>query len=143
MRLRNVHIPRVMLLTGIALIWLVTTGMLDARPLTEELADRILQRTVNGSGKSLLNFAYNDQDTVRLLQAFYTDRKGLPAWSGEEGPNEQAADLLRILKRATREGLSPQDYGVARIEALMATINLDREGSQLSMLNSWPISISC
>lgn len=130
MRLRNVHILRVMLLAGIALTWIVTTGMLDARPLTEEVADRILQRTVNGSGKSLLNFAYNDQDTVRLLQAFYTDRKGLPAWSGNEGPNEQAADLLRILKRATREGLSPQDYGVARIEALIATINLDREGSQ-------------
>lgn len=130
MRSRKVPILQVMILIGIVLTWMVTTGTLNAKTPAEEVAERLQQRILTASGRSLLNFAYNDQDTARLMKTFYQERKGLPAWSGEEGPNEQAAVLLRILKRAYREGLCPQDYGVDRIEALMASANLNREENQ-------------
>jgi len=127
MRLRKVQITRVVILICAALTWIVTTGMLDAKPLSHEVADSLQQRVVAAQGRSLLSFEYNDQDTAQLLKSFYQERKGLPAWSGDEGPNEQAAVLLRILKRAYREGLCPQDYGVGRIEALMAAMNREKE----------------
>jgi L,D-transpeptidase YcbB len=126
-RIKRLYIPPVIILLWIALTWMITTGMLDTSALSDAVADRLQQRISTATGRSLLNFAYNDEDTVRLLKTFYSERKGLPAWSGEEGPDAQAATLLRILKRAYREGLSPQDYGIERIEALMATISREKE----------------
>jgi len=125
---RRIHLFQAVVLIGAVLAWMLTTGKLNAASLTEEVADRIGQRIMASPGKALLNFSYNDADTAQLIRNFYLQRKNLPAWSGEEGPGPQAAELLRILKRANREGLSPQDYGILRLEALMAEITLDREG---------------
>jgi len=125
--LKKTLIIQALILIGIALTWMITTGMLDAGAPPDTVADRLQQRITAATGKSLLNFSYNDGDTVRLMKTFYSERKGLPAWSGEEGPDAQAATLLRILKRSYREGLCPQDYGVERIEALMATISQEKE----------------
>ncbi len=127
MRLNKAHIAPVLILIGTALTWFITTGMQAASTLPDEVAERIQQRDTTATGRSLLNFAYNDQDTAQLLKNFYQGRRGLPAWSGQEGPDQQAAALLRILKRAYREGLCPQDYGVDRIETLMEAINQDKE----------------
>lgn len=125
--MKRTHIVQALILIGIALTWMITTGMLDAGAPPDTVADRLQQRITTATGKSLLNFSYNDGDTVRLMKTFYSERKGLPAWSGEEGPDAQAATLLRILKRSYREGLCPKDYGVERIEALMATISREKE----------------
>jgi len=126
-RLRRVQIPRVVILVCATLTWMVTTGMLLAKPLSDEVSACLQQRIIAASGRSLLNFEYNDQDTAQLLKRFYQKRNGLPAWSGDEGPNSQATVLLRILKRAHREGLCPQDYGVERIDALMAAMKQEKE----------------
>jgi L,D-transpeptidase YcbB len=125
--LKKTLIIQALLLIGIALTWMINTGMLDAGAPPDTVADRLQQKISAAPGRSLLHFAYNDEDTVRLMKTFYSERKGLPAWSGEEGPDAQAATLLRILKRSYREGLCPQDYGVERIEALMATISQEKE----------------
>ncbi len=128
LRFRRIHLFQAAILVVAVLAWMVTTGKLNAASLTEEVANRIGQRIMASPGKALLNFSYNDADTAQLIRNFYLQRNNLPAWSGEEGPGPQAAELLRILKRANREGLSPQDYGILRLEALMAEIALDREG---------------
>lgn len=128
LRFRRIHLFQAAILVVAVLAWTVTTGKLNAASLTEEVANRIGQRIMASPGKALLNFSYNDADTAQLIRNFYLQRKNIPAWSGEQGPDSQAAELVRILKRAYREGLSPQDYGILRIEALMAEIALDREG---------------
>ncbi|OPY85399.1 MAG: murein L,D-transpeptidase [Syntrophus sp. PtaU1.Bin208] len=127
MRLKRFHIIQILILIGAALTWFVTTGMLSASNPSDTVADRIQQRVATATGRSLLNFAYNDEDTVRLLKTFYSERKGLPAWMGEEGPDAQAVALLRILKRSYREGLCPQDYGIERIETMMTAISREKE----------------
>jgi len=127
LRLKRVHIPWVVILLWSVLIWMITTGMLNAGPLPNEVADLIQQRVTGTAGRALLNFTYNDGDTARLLKNFYQQRKGLPAWSGEEGPDQRADTLLRILKHSYREGLCPQDYGIDRIAVLMLAINREKE----------------
>jgi len=57
------------------------------------------------------------------LFRFYADRDFRPAWSGNDGPLPQAATLTSAIHEADREGLRPEDYHLARIEALLEEIN--------------------
>jgi len=52
LRLKRVHIPWVVILLWSVLIWMITTGMLNAGPLPNEVADLIQQR-VTGTREGL------------------------------------------------------------------------------------------
>jgi len=105
----------------------ISIVVLNATPLSVDVGDRLKKRISAASGKSLVHFSYNDEGTARLLKTFYQKRNGLPAWSHDEGPTEEAAILLQLLKRAYREGLYPQDYQADRIEDLMMALNKEKE----------------
>jgi hypothetical protein len=102
----------------IAMIALHREGLPEAAGSPPDaVSDRLLQRVASAKGRSLLNFDYNDEDTARLMKILYLERKGRPAWVGEEGSAVLAEKLLHLLKRSHREALYPQDYGIERIES--------------------------
>ncbi|MDY0187484.1 MAG: L,D-transpeptidase family protein [Syntrophus sp. (in: bacteria)] len=130
MRFKKAPLIQLLILIGLILTWSITTGAQDAVSLPDTVSDHLLQRIANAKGRSLLNFDYNDEDTARLMTTLYLERKGRPAWVGEEGSAAPAEKLLHLLKRSHREGLYPQDYGIGRIESLMETISRDKEQDQ-------------
>jgi murein L,D-transpeptidase YcbB/YkuD len=54
------------------------------------------------------------------LTRFYLNRVFKPAWSNNDGPLPQATDLVKKIREADRDGLRPDDYHLANIEALLA-----------------------
>src|SRR2546430_7414962 len=58
----------------------------------------------------------------RVAGEFYLRRSFRPAWSNEQGPNRLADDLVDALGRADLEGLTPEDYGLSAITALLDTV---------------------
>lgn len=50
------------------------------------------------------------------LQRFYGERDYRPLWVGPAGPGPLLRDLVKVLGGAAREGLTPSDYGVNRLE---------------------------
>ena len=54
-----------------------------------------------------------------VLPRFYKHRAFQPAWITEHGPQPQATILINAIHEANREGLRPQDYHLAAIEALL------------------------
>jgi len=54
-----------------------------------------------------------------VLPRFYKHRAFQPAWMTEHGPQPQATILINAIHEANREGLRPQDYHLAAIEALL------------------------
>ncbi|PYO95726.1 MAG: peptidoglycan-binding protein [Gemmatimonadetes bacterium] len=61
----------------------------------------------------------------RALVSFYARRAFRAAWSGEQGPNRLADDLLAALGRADLEGLEPEDYHVTRIRVSLDSVRAD------------------
>lgn len=58
---------------------------------------------------------------LATLDRFYRIREFKPIWTRDTGPKVKAAALLAELKRSVANGLSPEFYDVAEIEALMAS----------------------
>ncbi|UCF84104.1 MAG: L,D-transpeptidase family protein [Desulfobacteraceae bacterium] len=56
------------------------------------------------------------------LTRFYLNRVFKPAWSDNDGPLPQATDLVKKIREADRDGLRPDDYHFANIEALLAEV---------------------
>ncbi|HWC72414.1 MAG TPA: L,D-transpeptidase family protein [Gemmatimonadales bacterium] len=59
------------------------------------------------------------------LVTFYARRSFRAAWSGEQGPNRLADELLDALGRADLEGLDPEDYRAALIRGALDTVRAD------------------
>lgn len=58
-----------------------------------------------------------------VLPQFYEQRVYTPAWSNENGLLSSRIDaLIRILKDASNEGLTPADYHLSRIEATLQEV---------------------
>jgi murein L,D-transpeptidase YcbB/YkuD len=53
-----------------------------------------------------------------VVLRFYARRAFRPAWSSDGGPLPQAAALIGEIHRADRDGLGPEDYHLAGIEAV-------------------------
>lgn len=58
------------------------------------------------------------------LMQFYRENNFLPAWKNKDGElSDNAKALVETLKNANQEGLKPQDYYIAKINALINEIN--------------------
>ena len=64
-----------------------------------------------------------------LVHAFYQERSYRPAWSTPKGILPDADSLIDAFRVADREGLRPQDYHLAALEAILREIKL-REASK-------------
>lgn len=56
------------------------------------------------------------------LRSFYELRALAPVWTSNQQPNQHAADVLHLLKRAHYYGLDTSDYRIASIEHLWGAI---------------------
>ena len=61
----------------------------------------------------------------RLIGEFYARREFRPAWT-DEG---RIAELMQLIRSADQEGLRPEDYHLAHLEALLA---VQRQGSRVN-----------
>jgi murein L,D-transpeptidase YcbB/YkuD len=68
-----------------------------------------------------------------MLPIFYERRAYKPAWCDENGPSPHGETLLLAIRLAYREGLRPNDYHLASIEATLAEIKKNR--AQKKLLN--------
>lgn len=97
--------------------------------------DTALSRELKtSSDKSTEFFTWADTGMMCQGQWLVTVYNGLgihPLWVTENGPTEQARQLLAILRNAETEGLNASDYGVNSIVSLW----LDRTPSQLARLD--------
>ena len=57
-----------------------------------------------------------------VLPSFYENRVYQPAWTDSRGRLPKAETLLNAIRRADREGLSPSDYHLGKIEAITAEL---------------------
>ncbi len=76
----------------------------------------------------LLNFKNQEPSIVRedlCLATIYHELGEKPLWVSENGPGVQAEIILKYLKTADSEGLSPGDYQVEKIETLWSNSNLE------------------
>jgi len=60
-----------------------------------------------------------------VLPSFYVRRLYRPAWSDGRGPTRLADDLVAALHRADLEGLRSEDYHLAGIERVLASVRAD------------------
>ena len=60
------------------------------------------------------------------ITRFYLNRVFKPAWSNNDGPLQQATDLVKKIREADRDGLRPDDYHFANIEALLAEVDFHK-----------------
>ncbi len=58
-----------------------------------------------------------------ILAKFYTEREYRPAWSDDYGPIPYVKDLLEVIYTAHHEGLNPEDYHPAKIEAVISGLH--------------------
>ncbi len=56
---------------------------------------------------------------LALLTQFYVERDIKPVWVTDDAPTERARDLVHVLEMATYDGLTPEDYDITTIRALM------------------------
>ena len=68
-----------------------------------------------------------------MLPKFYERRTYRPAWSSSGRPVEHVEDLLKAVRNADLEGLTPGDYHLGRIEA---TLNQIRQSMQKGLVLS-------
>jgi len=62
-----------------------------------------------------------------VLPRFYELRAYELAWIGDEGPLPCVDDLIRAIRQADREGLRPEDYHLADIEAKLQEFRQDQQ----------------
>jgi murein L,D-transpeptidase YcbB/YkuD len=110
--------------------FLCGTGLLSS----ESVSAISLSDLVSGSLQVMITASIPPQGFVcktglpsepNQLQRLYRDRGFRPAWSTEDGPREEAADLVKAIHEASLEGLQPEDYHLAPIEALLAKVRQD------------------
>ncbi|WP_119679616.1 L,D-transpeptidase family protein [Indioceanicola profundi] len=111
-------------------------SLLAAAPAPAQLVDlhgAFRERLLSGEGLPAPDRAGRDLD---ILRAFYDGRGGQPVWIVQDRPTDQASRLLASLAAADREGLTPRDYGVARITALMERGDSPQALAELELLLS-------
>ena len=89
-------------------------GALGAVPKAELSADEVATAL-----SRQLRVADSAFPTRRTLTDFYASRADRLSWSDESGkPLPRASAAVEVLKRSAEHGLDPEDYEIARLEAL-------------------------
>jgi murein L,D-transpeptidase YcbB/YkuD len=85
--------------------------------------DETLRRTLDaGRAEGRLELGSAVAYASEALPRFYEARGFEPAWTDADGVLPRAAEMVAVLRRADLEGLSPGDYHLAVIEALLARL---------------------
>jgi L,D-transpeptidase YcbB len=95
--------------------WIVAFAIVGCRQLP---ADPVIEITPFLSGNS---------PYARGATEVYSRRNGEPLWSSAGEVRREADDLLARLRTLDREGLDPQEYGLAALQRLRANVEVDEE----------------
>jgi murein L,D-transpeptidase YcbB/YkuD len=99
--------------------WLPAT---EAQTLPELIGERIRERTTGTEGSPKIRIGREVIYASVTLPLFYERRDYQPAWTGQEGPDPQAAVLLEAIAGAGGEGLNPAFYHLAKLNRLQDRI---------------------
>jgi L,D-transpeptidase YcbB len=63
------------------------------------------------------------------VQRFYSERQHVPAWTGSQKPNSQAAKALETLRATEHHGLDPERYSATQLSTRLGELsaNVDRD----------------
>ncbi|HEV8510838.1 MAG TPA: L,D-transpeptidase family protein [Gemmatimonadales bacterium] len=112
-------------------------GQVDLRSPAELVAERIRTRIEAAGVVMELRAAGEPVYASLVLPSFYERRLYRPAWSDEHGPTRLADDLIGALRRADLEGLRPEDYHLAGIEAVLAAARTDAKRGPALAPDRW------
>ena len=98
----------------------------EAQPLLDQFRERLRARIEAAGMPPLLAVGDEQIHATLALPAFYEKRGYDPAWSGDNGPLPVAEALLATVRDAGREGLTPEDYHLIRIEAILGEAQKSR-----------------
>jgi murein L,D-transpeptidase YcbB/YkuD len=89
---------------------------------TDQLSDRLRARIQAEGIKKKFICQGELVCGASVIPRFYANREFKPAWYGPAGVFSQADALLAAIREAARDGLSPGDYHLNRLNVLMADI---------------------
>jgi murein L,D-transpeptidase YcbB/YkuD len=121
-----------MLLT---MVWLwgigsALLGNLVARSLSEEVRESLRVRLEAAGVPPRITVGGELIYASVTLPLFYERRTYEPAWSDNSGPLPQAEALVSAIRQADRQGLTPEDYHLARIEATLRELRQNQENGK-------------
>ncbi len=102
-------------------------GCAPARSPVDPAAEEIRHRITFTGNSARIPVGSDSVFSVDLVRQFYDKRSCSTAWSTSEGLLEVADSLLQAICAADREGLTPEEYHLAAIEAEVVEINRSRE----------------
>lgn len=91
-------------------------GATQARTPGERLAEALRHRLEPPTDAAALGASVDGE----ALRDFYVERGYQPLWVSGEGARPGAHELVAALAAAARDGLRPEDYGAARLGALLS-----------------------
>lgn len=101
---------------------LLTVGGLRAEPLGELVGDALVSRLEQGRAEQVLRMGERRIVLRNELPRFYRDQDYEPAWIVDRGVQDQAGELVEVLRAASEQGLCPEDYHLVYIEELLQLI---------------------
>lgn len=91
-------------------------------------ADELLHARIEAAGGPPRIVVGNELVYASIaLPSFYERRAYRLAWSDDDGPLSQLEALILAIKDASREGLTPADYHLAKIEAIYKQVQQNQE----------------
>jgi murein L,D-transpeptidase YcbB/YkuD len=108
------HWSTLLLLTFLLMSAIAIPAVLMARPDSHE---QVISEAVRHQLEPRVSAQTTPALDWRLLRDFYTPGKFLPVWVDADGPMPRAEQWRHTLEAADREGLKPEDYRLALIEA--------------------------
>jgi len=116
-------VPRSTIAAALALISTLTlTQGVPARSLTDQVRELLRVRIEQAGVPPQITVGEDCIHASVMLPHFYEQRAYRPAWIGDRGPLPQAETLIRAIGEAGREGLRPNDYHLACVDAVLREV---------------------
>lgn len=110
-------------LFALALLWGILSFPSEGL-CTSNLSDRVMEilrkRIINSAEPEETSRRAEPSSGSALLRRFYSRREFLPAWAFDSGLRPETTIFLEAIHKAELEGLRPEDYHAAKIDALLA-----------------------
>jgi murein L,D-transpeptidase YcbB/YkuD len=114
----------VMFVLTVACVSILTTWQaVMAASLSDKLRESLRDRILSSSGQQKIVCSLELLCGSAVLPRFYLSRDFLPAWISDDSPKPHANLLVQAIRQAVHHGLTPGDYHLGRIEALLAEID--------------------
>jgi murein L,D-transpeptidase YcbB/YkuD len=108
----------------------------SAKTLCDRVGERLRNRIEVAGMPPKLKVKGESIHAPLMLSLFYARRNYRPAWSDNNGPLPQVDTFIKLISKSDLEGLKPEDYHLAKIEATFKMINHNK-GNKLLFNPNW------